>query len=77
MNIKLANNEALNVQKGSGTVVDLAGIMDIIKFNGHEYVDLGLPSGRLWAKCNIGAINETDYGLYFAWASNNGYTGNA
>ena len=23
-------------------------------FNGHEYVDLGLPSGTLWATCNIG-----------------------
>ncbi|MBR6456868.1 MAG: hypothetical protein IKS72_08115 [Prevotella sp.] len=23
--------------------------------NGHEYVDLGLPSGLLWATCNVGA----------------------
>ena len=33
----------------------------------HEYVDLGLPSGTKWAKCNIGATTETDYGDYFAW----------
>ena len=42
-------------------------------FNGHEYVDLGLPSGTLWAKCNVGATNETDYGLYFAWGETEGY----
>ena len=36
-----------------------------MKHNGFEYVDLGLPSGTKWAKCNIGAISETDNGLYF------------
>ena len=35
--------------------------------NGHEYVDLGLPSGLLWATCNVGAENPEDYGDYFAW----------
>ena len=34
-----------------------------------EYVDLGLPSGLQWAKCNIGAATETDYGDYFMWGS--------
>ena len=34
-----------------------------------EYVDLGLPSRKLWAKCNIGAATETDYGDYFMWGS--------
>ena len=33
----------------------------------HEYVDLGLPSGLLWATCNVGADNPEDYGDYFAW----------
>ena len=32
-----------------------------------ELVDLGLPSGLKWAKCNLGASTETDYGDYFAW----------
>ena len=36
-------------------------------YNDFEYVDLALPSGTLWAKCNIGAKNETDAGDYFAW----------
>ena len=33
----------------------------------YEYVDLGLPSGLKWAKCNVGAKKETDYGYYFQW----------
>lgn len=35
--------------------------------NGHEYVDLGLPSGTLWATCNVGATEPEEYGDYFAW----------
>lgn len=34
---------------------------------GDGYVDLGLPSGTLWATCNVGAQNPWDYGDYFAW----------
>ena len=33
----------------------------------YEYVDLGLPSGTLWATCNVGASRPEDYGDYFAW----------
>ena len=36
-------------------------------YNGHAYVDLGLPSGLLWATCNVGANAPEDYGDYFAW----------
>ncbi len=35
--------------------------------NGHEFVDLGLPSGLLWAKTNIGAEKPADDGNYYAW----------
>lgn len=35
---------------------------------GHDYVDLGLPSGLKWATCNIGASNPEEYGDFFAWA---------
>ena len=31
------------------------------------YVDLGLPSGTLWATCNVGASAPEEYGDYFAW----------
>ena len=48
-----------------------------------EFVDLGLPSGTLWAKCNIGADSETDYGNYYMYgkgdrqynSSDSAYTG--
>lgn len=33
----------------------------------HEFVDLGLPSGTLWATCNVGATSPGDSGDYFAW----------
>lgn len=36
-------------------------------YNGHEYVDLGLPSGTLWATCNVGADIPEGYGNYYAW----------
>ena len=35
--------------------------------NGHDYVDLGLPSGLKWATCNVGASSPEEYGDYFAW----------
>ena len=35
--------------------------------DGHEWVDLGLPSGTLWATCNVGANSPEEYGDYFAW----------
>ena len=35
--------------------------------NGHEYVDLGLPSSLKWATCNVGANKPEEYGDYFAW----------
>ena len=33
----------------------------------HEWVDLGLPSGTLWATMNVGASCPEDYGTYFSW----------
>ena len=36
------------------------------QLNGHEYIDLGLPSGTKWATCNIGARLSSDYGEHFA-----------
>jgi len=35
--------------------------------NGHEWVDLGLPSGTRWATCNVGASTPSAYGNYYAW----------
>ena len=33
----------------------------------YEYVDLGLPSGIMWATCNVGATKPEEYGGYYAW----------
>ena len=51
-------------QQGTLPEVKLA-FMD--GYNGHAYVDLGLPSGLLWATCNVGASSPEEYGSYFAW----------
>ena len=42
-------------------------------YNGHAYVDLGLPSGTKWATMNVGATKPEEYGLYFAWGERQGY----
>ena len=33
--------------------------------NVYSYVDLGLPSGTLWATCNLGANEPHEPGAYF------------
>ena len=35
--------------------------------NGHDYVNLGLPSGTMWATMNVGASKPEDIGDYYAW----------
>lgn len=32
-----------------------------------EYVDLGLPSGIMWAKCDLGASSPENYGDEYSW----------
>ena len=60
-------------QNGDGyiTVADVTWVYNVLLYvdhvDGHEYIDLGLPSGTLWATMNIGATNPEDYGDYFAW----------
>ncbi len=41
-------------------------------YMGHDLVDLGLPSGTLWATCNIGASSPEEYGCYYAWGETEG-----
>ncbi len=47
------------------TIEDLGG--GYYKVNGYRFVDLGLPSGLLWAENNVGASSATAEGSYFAW----------
>ena len=37
------------------------------KIGGYTYVDMGLPSGTLWATYNVGAELPSEYGSHFAW----------
>lgn len=39
----------------------------------YKAVDLGLPSGTKWARFNVGATSETDYGDLFAWGATGPY----
>ena len=43
------------------------------KERGFEYVDLGLPSGAMWATCNVGADKPEDQGLLFQFGRVDGY----
>lgn len=41
--------------------------LDIIHNEDDRWVDLGLPSGILWARYNVGATSPEEYGGYYAW----------
>lgn len=58
----LLSGKNLEAGKAYGFTVTLFNYAD-----GHAYVDLGLPSGTLWATTNVGAIAPEEYGNYFAW----------
>ena len=53
--------------------VNVQSNIDLFSGGVYESVDLGLPSGTLWAKYNVGATSETDYGDLFAWGSTEPY----
>ena len=57
---------------GKVNVADVTGLIDFLlsgtwDYEEHEYVDLGLPSGTLWATMNVGALAPHDFGDYFLW----------
>ena len=58
-----------NIKEGRKFLSDGKAVQNICHADTkeYEYVDLGLPSGLKWAKCNVGAEKETDYGDYFQW----------
>lgn len=53
--------------------VNVQSNIDLCSGGVYESVDLGLPSGTLWAKYNVGATSETDYGDLFAWGATEPY----
>ena len=55
------------IAKGNDTIyIKDSDARDAIGYSA-EFVDLGLPSGTLWAKCNVGASTETGYGNYYMY----------
>ena len=56
---------------GDGVITssDVTAIYDYLNtgWPSHPYVNLGLPSGTLWAKTNVGAFAPEQIGDYFAW----------
>lgn len=53
--------------------INVQSNIDLTSGGVYESVDLGLPSGTLWAKYNIGATSESDYGDLFAWGATEPY----
>lgn len=53
--------------------INVQSNIDLTSGGVYESVDLGLPSGTLWAKYNVGATSETDYGDLFAWGATEPY----
>lgn len=72
--------ERLYCKNSEGLIVPIDRIFDGMEITVDEVkptmetVDLGLPSGKLWAKCNLGANSEEEYGLYYQWGETVGYT---
>ena len=68
LSMKSANVWAIPLYNNDGTI-EKEPKKDDGKYtiNNHTFVDLGLPSGLLWAETNIGAESATDYGNYYAW----------
>ena len=67
-----AQRVVLKFQNGNAVQYNVTELRDIqfveiTAIDGHEYIDLGLPSGTLWATTNIGAENPEDYGYYYSW----------
>ena len=53
--------EASSEEENTNAVVEEPTTGSLV---GHDWVDLGLPSGTKWATCNVGAANPQDYGKY-------------
>ena len=66
MKVKNINKALLLLALGVQTSCMESNVTD-----GHEWVDLGLPSGTLWATCNVDANKSEDYGGYFSWDEGN------
>lgn len=80
LNAYLSDTEPTSItdldDDSSITMADVTRLISVIRqnqdgsglnSNGHEYIDLGLPSGTLWATCNVGAEEPEEAGDFYAW----------
>ncbi len=73
LEVARAGVTAIGLYNNNGTIAK-----DIDKsqaINGHKFVDLGLPSGTLWAEMNVGANSATDSGTYYSWSDATSWNG--
>lgn len=66
-NIVAVANGGSNISAACNVSVSKANSPGSIDGIDHEYVDLGLPSGTLWATCNVGADSPGEFGYRLAW----------
>lgn len=64
---KVEYSTLFSVNKDLNLTIKWYNHNDYETVNGYSYVDLGLPSGTLWATMNIGATSIFDPGTPFAW----------
>lgn len=63
---KTSRSGIVTIGSGSATQ-QIAVSQECSYYRDHQFVDLGLPSGTLWASCNIGASSPEQVGNYYAW----------
>ena len=66
-NLKLINVLILLQLSGYVNAQDIVSYKKCPDNNHPHMIDLGLPSGTLWACCNVGATKQEECGSYFAW----------
>ena len=62
-----SNHFGLRLVLSDGGVPQPTAYLTCPDENHPHLIDLGLPSGTLWACCNVGATTPEGYGDYFAW----------
>ena len=70
------NNRSRKFAKGAHAALEREmGLEDSVSGaeKRYDYVDLGLPSGTMWATCNVGADKPEDPGLLFQFGRVDGY----
>jgi hypothetical protein len=61
------NNKDVSVLKELRSISLLLIMLPMVSYADDHYVDLGLPSGILWASCNLGASSPEEVGYFYAW----------